>query len=888
MLAAGTRLGPYEIVSPLGAGGMGEVYRARDTRLGRDVAVKVLPPALSPSPEVRARFEREAKTVSNLNHPNICTLFDVGREGETDYLVMELIEGETLAERLAKGPLPSADTLRLGSQIADALDRAHRAGVVHRDLKPGNVMLTKAGAKLMDFGLARATGLAGPAGGSGVTMHTLTTSPTVAQPLTAEGSIVGTFQYMSPEQLEGREADARSDLWALGCVLYEMATGRRAFEGKSQASLIAAILERQPPPPSQVSPMVPPALDRIIQQCLAKDPEERLQTAHDVKLQLQWVAEGGSQAGVPAPVSARRRGRERIAWMAAGALGVVALVLGTALALRRVPEPRVVRFDVRSPAGVTAISWPRLSPDGRMLAFLGTDSAGVRRVWIRPLDAIEAHPVAEMDGTSRPFWSPDSRFLAFISEGRLRKVPVAGGPAVAICDAPGGFDGSWGSDGWILFDGAADDSIRGVPASGGRLKPFTTIDHAHGDMEHGWPFFLPDGRHFLFVAIGKGSSGTIRLGTVGSTGTKVLGQTDGRVEYTAPGYLVYVNGGTLVAQPFDARAGKTTGDPVPVGEDVTLGGDSGDFSVSNSGVLAYRSQGAQERSLLEWVSRDGRVLGQAGPPGVYEDVALSPDGSRVAVTVATEQPAARDVWIRDIARGVSSRLTFDPTDDIWPVWSPDGMRVAYCDNRDGEFRTFVKPANGVGAEDSLAHVRGAATGPTDWSAAANVIMTSRFTTGGWDIWAQPADGKGTPHAVIQTPFSERSAKLSPDGRWMAYSSNESGRNEVYVVPFPGPGGKWQVSTAGGSYPQWRGDGKELYFQAPDETIMSVGVSTGASFEVGVPAALFHIPLRESQYSGYRWCPAKDGQRFLVNTPSGAIAAGRFVVASEWTSELKQR
>ena len=886
MLAAGTRLGPYEIVAPLGAGGMGEVYRARDTRLGREVAVKVLPPALTPSPEARARFEREAKAVSSLNHPHICTLFDVGREGETDYLVMELIEGETLAERLAKGALPGADVLRLGSQIADALDRAHRAGVVHRDLKPANVMLTRSGAKLMDFGLARATGLAGP--GSGATIAALTTSPTMAQPLTAEGSLVGTFQYMSPEQLEGREADARSDLWALGCVLYEMATGRRAFEGKSQASLIAAILERQPPPPSQIAPLVAPGLDRVIQQCLAKDPEERIQTAHDVRLQVQWVAEGGSQAGVPATVSSRRRGRERAAWAAAGALAVVVLALGTALVLGRAPEPRVVRFDVRPPAAVTDISWPRLSPDGRMLAFIGTDSTGRRRLWIRPLDAVEAHPLADMAGVSRPFWSPDSRFLGFITEGKLRKVSVAGGPAVTICDAPGGYDGSWGTGGWILFDGSAADSIRGVPASGGRPKPFTRIDRAHGETQHGWPSFLPDGKHFVFVAYGGGpSGGTIRFGVVGSTASTSLGPTDGRVEYTTPGYLVYVNAGTLVAQRFDAGAGRTKGDPVPVGEDVTMGAESGDFSVSGAGVLAYRSQGAQERSLLQWMSRDGRVLGEAGAPGVYEDVALSPDGSRLAVSLVGDQPQTRDIWIRDLARGVSSRLTFDASDDIWPVWSPDGMRVAYCDNRDGEFRCFAKPANGVGAEDSLAHVRGGQDGPTDWSAAANVILTARFGADGWDIWAQSADGKGAPHPVIQTPFNERSAKLSPDGRWMAYSSNESGRSEVYVVPYPGPGGKWQVSTAGGIYPQWRGDGKELFFQAPDQTLMSDSVTTGAAFEVGVPAPLFRMRLRDSQFTGYRWAPARDGQRFLVDTPGAGASAGRFVVASEWTSELKR-
>ena len=887
ILAAGSKLGPYEIVAPLGAGGMGEVWRARDTRLGRDVAIKVLPPALAATPEVRARFEREAKTISSLNHPNICTLHDVGHEGDTDFLVMELVEGETLAMRLAHGPLPAAELLRIGVQVADALDRAHRSGVIHRDLKPGNIMLTRNGAKLLDFGLARG----GPAaGGSGLAsgVSSLSNSPTMAQPLTAEGTIVGTFQYMAPEQLEGREADARSDLWAFGAVLYEMATGRHAFEGRSQASLIAAILEKEPPPIGEVAPLSPPGLDRLVRACLAKDPDQRLQTAHDAKLQLQWVAEGGSQAGVPAPVAARRRGREALAWTVAVTAVAATLALGALLVLRRPVAPEVTRFTVGAPAGTSAISWPRVSPDGRMLVFLAADSTGVAHVWVRPLDALEAHPLAEVEGNARPFWSPDSRSLAFISEGKLRKVPVSGGPAVAVCDAPGGSDGSWGRGDVILFDGGPTDTVRAVPASGGVPRGATTLDRSLGETQTGWPFFLPDGRHFLFVSYSpREQLGAIRFGTLGSLRSKVVGHTDGRVEYAPPGYLVYPNAGTLLAQPFDSRAGRTTGDPVPVGEDVAMGDASGDFSISTRGVMAYRSEKSVQQSRLVWMGRDGRVLSDAAPPGNYNDIALSPDGHSIAFGVLSGQPSHSDIWVRDLVRGVSSRLTFDPADEVWPVWSPDGTRIAYAVNNGGTFHMMVKAANGVGTADSLAHVPGD-QGPTDWSRDGRTILSAVFGAKGWDVYSQPADPAGKPVVVVQTPFNEREGTLSPDGRWLAYTSSESGRPEVYVVPFPGPGGKWQVSTAGGNYPYWRGDGRELFFRAADQTVMTVPVTAGATFVPGTPQALFKMTVRLSQYGSRRWTVSADGQRFLANVARGDASTARFVVVTDWTAELRRR
>jgi Tol biopolymer transport system component len=765
-------------------------------------------------------------------------------------------------------------------EIADALDRAHRAGIVHRDLKPGNVMLTKGGAKLMDFGLARTTGLAAAAGED-------TESPTVSHPLTAEGTIVGTYQYMAPEQLEGREADARSDIWALGCVLYEMATGKKAFQGRSQASLISAIMSAEPSAPTTLAPLTPPALERLIQACLAKDPEERVQTAHDVKLELGWIAEGGSRAGVPAAIAARRRSRERLAWALAGAALAVAIAALGSLLLRRSEPPRVVRFDVQPPRETTRMSWPRVSPDGRTLAFLAFDSTGAQRTWIRPVDAVEAHPLEGVTGNARPFWSPDSRYLAFFAEGKLRKVPIAGGPAVSICDAPGGSDGTWGKGGWILFDGGLGDSIRGVPATGGVPRAITFIDHAHNETGHAWPFFLPDGRHFLFVASRMGGTDAIRIGTLGSRESRTVGSTENRVEYALPGYLLYVNGGTLVAQAFDARSARTTGDPVPVGENI--GGSVGDFSVSSAGVLAYRSTGSQEPARLLWVARDGHILGEAAPPGLYEDVVLSPDGTRAALSVVSGQLATRDIWVRDLVRGVNSRLTFDPGDEIAPAWSPDGNRIAFCRIRGDMTRCYVKAANGVGAEDSLAHAPGSFEAPYDWSGATNTLVIAHITPPiQWDIWVIPADGRQAPRPFLQSPFDERGGRLSPDGRWLAYASNESGHNEVYVVPYPGPGGKGQISTAGGSMPQWRADGKELFFRGADPSIMAVDVRAGTTFEVGVPKLLFKITFTEGGYSGYRWAVSRDGQRFLINTPSAAATAGRFIVVTNWTTELRRK
>ncbi len=583
-LSAGTRLGPYEIVAPIGAGGMGEVYRAKDTRLGRDVAVKVLPAAMSSSAELRQRLEREAKTISQLSHSHICTLFDVGHQDGTDYLVMEYLEGETLADRLARGAVPTDQALRIGIEILQALDAAHRQGIVHRDLKPGNVMLTKSGVKLLDFGLAK---LAAPPPESAISQATsLPTALQQSQPLTTRGTILGTFQYMAPEQLEGRDADGRSDIFAFGCVLYEMLTGRKAFSGASQASLIGSIMNSDPAPISSIQPMIPASLDRIVKGCLAKEPEHRWSTAHDVMLQLQWIAEGGSQAGVPAPVVARRKSRERLAWglMAAALVAAAVLAIGYA---RRAPKPApLVRFDIVPPPEVATMDVPRISPDGRLLAFDATDMEGKQKIWVRPLNALTAQPLMGTDGGVRPFWSPDSRYIGFMADGVLKKVDVTGGPPTKICDAAGGSDGTWSPEGVILFDGTGPDPIWKVPAAGGTRVLAVVQDPAKKETTVGWPQFLSDGRHYIYLVTGeKPEDSAYWIASIDSAEKTKLAPAQTLVQYAPPGYLLFVRDRTLVAQPFDAARRKITGEAVPLAEKIgTDNAGLARFSVSNDGV----------------------------------------------------------------------------------------------------------------------------------------------------------------------------------------------------------------------------------------------------------------------------------------------------------------
>jgi len=880
-LSPGTKLGPYEIVSPLGAGGMGEVYRARDTRLGRDVAIKVLPQHLSANAEVRARFEREAKTVSSLNHPNICTLFDVGREGETDYLVMELLDGETLAARILRGALPPSDTLRIGAQIADALDRAHRAGVIHRDLKPGNVMLTKGGVKLMDFGLARATGMTG-APGSGVTMASLSQSPTIAQPLTAEGSIVGTFQYMSPEQLEGQETDVRSDVWALGCVLYEMATGKRAFEGKSQASLIGSIMNAEPAPISQVAPMMPPALDKLVRACLTKSPDERVQTAHDVKLQLQWIAEGGSQAGIPAPVTAAPRSRAAlwVAW-AVAALAIIAGAAGVAWLWPRahMPSP-AYRFRTEAIPSMTDYMWPRVSPDGRYLVVQGADSTGKTQAWLRPLDQTVARPILGSEGLARAYWSPDSKEIAFVAGGKIQRVAVTGGTPTVVCETRGGSDLSWGAGGFILMDGRFTDSLLVVPARGGELKPASRIDRKNGEIGSAWPCFLPDGKRFLFIgnlSSTAGLTGDIRLGRVGSLDSKLLGKSDGRVEYAPGDWLLYLKGTSLVAQKIDLDKEELTGEPLTLAENVRVGGAAGHFSIATTGVLAYsRGEDLPAQSLVQ-ADRGGKQVGAVITRGFFSNPAVPADGRRVLLESRDNGAAVKQVVVRDLERGTETKLTLDQNSASMPVWSPDGRRFAcMLSDNGGKSTVLVASSDGLGERTKIPMSAVGAWMLSQWSPSLGRLMVTPPTFKG-TFAANPDSSGAALRPVVGVDQIMAQTVLSPDGKWAAYTTNEGGGPpQVYVQSLTGTPGRWQISTAFGIWPVWTKGGTEIVFES-QSGIMAVSIDAHDGFHPGTPHALFTAPRPGSPTLHYWTCTA-DGERFfLLQSPRGTASGGIEVV-----------
>jgi serine/threonine protein kinase len=872
-LTTSTRLGPYEIIAPLGAGGMGEVYRAKDTRLGREVAIKVLPAHLIENAEVRARFEREARTISSLNHPNICTLFDVGRapgeagSGDTDYLVMELVEGETLAQRIARGPLPTADLLKLATQIADALDRAHRAGIVHRDFKPGNVMITKAGAKLMDFGLARNATMPGmsPASGStGVTIAQLTQSPTLASPLTQQGALIGTFLYMAPEQLEGKEADARSDIWAFGCVLYEMATGRRAFDGKSQASLVGAVMNSEPAPLSASGASTPPGLDALIRACLAKDPDERIQTAHDIKLQLSWLAQSGSGATGPIDLPKRRRSHETIAWTVAG----LAIASAAFFAWRgglggaNDASKQQLVFTVPIPPSVTPQFMPRVSPDGKIIAFIGQDSLNRTLVWLRPLNSLVANPLPGTEGSRAPFWSPDSRYLAFVADGKLKKVAVAGGPPQVICDAPTGSDGSWGRSNVILFDGQGADPIYRVNAGGGIKAAAIPGDSV---KQVGWPAFLPDGKHFLYSGVGNTGLSKTFVGTLGSTAGKELAIEGSRIEYSPDGYVLLARDRTLLAQKFDVGGLKLVGEPFPIAENLPVGGNgAANFTVSGNGILVYRATGSTMNRLI-WLDRSGHELSEVAAAADYRAPALSPDGTKIAIRRRDGNGSNIDVWVIEPARGTTTRFTFDPGDDSNPIWSPDGSKIAWSGVRGGREAIWVKTANGAGSEETVTDA-GTNSVLLDWSHDGRYLLYSNFGSNLTDVSAFDFDTRKST-VVLASRFNEMRARLSPDGHWIAYQSDESGVFEIYVTSFPISSGKWQISTRGGGEPCWSRDGKELFYLSPDAKFMSVPVTTGAAFNPGTPQALFRVQtepgLRRNVY-----CPSPDGKKFLFLVPSG--------------------
>ena len=860
---------------------MGEVYRARDTRLDRTVAIKVLPDRLA-SPEGRQRFEREAKTISQLSHTHICALYDVGHQDGVEYLVMEYLEGETLAERLAKGPLPLDQTLRYGIEIADALDRAHRHGIVHRDLKPSNVMLTKSGVKLLDFGLAKLAAPSSPTGVAGLSM--LPTTPKGSN-LTAEGTILGTFQYMAPEQLEGKEADARTDIFAFGAVLYEMATGKKAFSGESSASLISSIMTAEPRPISDVRPMTPPALERAVKTCLAKDPEDRWQSAHDIASVLAWIAEGGSQASILVPVAARRRSRERLTWGAALLIASAgfAWMLGQLRSRSANMDP--IRLSLPAPEKTTFGLGSALSPDGRSLVFVGTRE-GKQLLWFRVLAGFEARPLPNTDGAVNPFWSPDNKSVGFFADNKLKRIEVASGAVKSLCDTStveplGG--GSWSPEGVILFATDAHGPLYRVSEAGGVPTPATEFEKAHTETAHLFPEFLPDGRHFLFfVLAGELGQDGIAVSSLDSKERKLLIPNASRAVYAPPGFLFFARGGTLAVQPFDADRLRLSGEPLPVAEKVEY-----DFSAAGNGILAYRA-GASDVRQLCWFDRSGRELAKVGKPGDYGDPSLSPDGTRLAIDVGGWTPVG-DIWLLDLARASFSRFTSHPKDDATPVWSPDGREIVFASNRNGPFDLYRKDASGAGREELLFR-SDADKFPADWSRDGKYLIyyTVDPKTKA-DLWVLPMSGERKPTPFLQTEFNEANAVFSPDGRWVAYNSDESGMPEIYVRPFPRSGGKWQISTQGGVQTAWRSDGKELYYVAPDRKIMAVEVKPGNLFSAGLPVPLFEAPIRAEGITEYRssFVVSPDGERFLVSTIAEEAARAPITVVVNWASELKR-
>ncbi len=823
---------------------------------------------------MRQRFEREARAVSSLNHPHICSLYDIGRQDGVDFLVMEYLEGETLSVRLKKGALPLDQAINYAIQIAGALDQAHRHGIVHRDLKPGNIMMMRSGAKLLDFGLAKL----GESAAAVAAGHTALPTQTA---LTREGTILGTFQYMAPEQLEGVEADARTDVFAFGATLYEMLTGRKAFEGKSQASLISAIMTAQPQPLSILQPLATPALEHVVAKCLAKEPEDRWQSARDLEVELKWIAAGGVLE--PAVPAARFRKRERIAWIVAACL-LAALIPAVAVVyLRPAPELRTVQFEVALPekAALSDISVPSVSPDGQHVA-ISVVSDGQSKIWIRALNSMTTNPLPGTEGGEWPFWSPDSRQIGFTAGSALKKIGLTGGAPQTVCNGILG-SGAWNRDGVILFWPGANAPLYKVSAMGGEPKALTKLDQSRGETGHTFPSFLPDARHFTFVSFG--SRPTMYMASLDSPDVKRIPFGNTNAVY-AGGHLLFMRGQSLMAQRFDVRKAELSGDPMLVADPVAIppGIPIGDFTASENGVLAYRP-GSAGRTQLVWFNRSGQRLKTVGEPAEYSNPALSPDQKRVAVSIRDPQTRTRDIWIIDLERGTSSRFTFDPSDESNPTWSPDGKRIAFWSNRKVHRDIYVKQADGAGEEQVVSQAS-EDNYVEDWSSDGQYL----FAGDGAEWLFSFREGKARP--IVRSQFLHDQYRFCPNGnappRWFAYESGETGALQVYVRSFAGTlsgsGGKWQISSDGGSEPYWRGDGKELFYLNGNK-LMAVEVNgDGESFRAGNPKMLFETPLLPGTLRN-RYDVSSDGKRFLINVLAERPATS-FTVVLNWPALLK--
>jgi serine/threonine protein kinase len=859
----GRRLGHYELGSMLGAGGMGHVYQAKDTRLGRTVAIKILADDFLNDSQAKLRFEREAKTIATLNHPHICVLHDIGHEDGVDFLVMEHLKGVTLAQRLKKGPLPAAEVVKIAVQIADALDKAHRQGVTHRDLKPANVMLTENGAKLLDFGLAKSEQAGAAASETSVD----------ADALTVSGVIVGTPQYMAPEQIEGKRADSRTDVFAFGCVWFEMLTGQKAFVGQTAASLMAEILRGSPP---ELPPHFSPALRRALAQCWAKDPDERWQSMGDLRREIVWIAEAAPQteakpqrsaSAIARSLKKRISRREILAWGAAGAASAAAAAVWTRPGnTPTTTEPIRARFSIPEPANLAMNFFqtpPDISPDGRMVAFFANDPRG--SIYVRTLDSYEIRALPGTDGARSVFWSPDSRSIAFFSDNKLKQSPVGGGPAQIICDA-GGLDttgGCWNESGLIVFQEGQGGMLRQVAAAGGVSRPILAPQSSDEKTSQQTPCFLPDGKTVLFTQINANpeKSGVYAV-TLGSSQPHRILPSVGVVRFVPPGYLLFARDGVLTAQAFDPTTLKVHGDTSVVANDVWGFQDVAGFGVSTTGIIVYRRVVTPTAQLI-WFDRQGRPQKRLGQPGPFIHMDLSRDERRAVLE--QYENGQGDLWILDLARETTTRLTFGG----WALnahWAPDNNEIVYAQARYGSLKFLRRDAAG-GREEELISLPMGPTQPTHWSDDGRyIIYNVSDGSGRSDMKVLPLDGDREPVAYVPTPSPVFQGCLSPDGKWMAYASSESGNQEIYVAPFPNATAKWRISTAGGMQPRWRADGKELFYLADfrDKTLMAVSMTSPD--RPAVPVTLFKTSAVNYFFGGRNdYAPSKDGQRFLVNS-----------------------
>jgi len=871
-LRVGIKFGPYEIVSSVASGGMGEVYRARDTRLGRDVAIKVLPEHLSSDPALKARFDREARLISGLNHPNICHLYDIGSQGGTDFLVMELLQGETLADRLQRGPLALEQIFEYGSQVADALDKAHKNDIVHRDLKPGNIMLTEAGAKLLDFGLAK------PALAAAATV----TAATASKPLTGEGYLLGTYQYMAPEQIEGKEADARSDIFAFGAVLYEMATGKRAFSGKSQVSVMSAILEKDPEPISNIGPVTPSAFDDLVRACLEKNPDDRYSSAHDVRVQLKRIAEAGLQARIQGPIVSRPRNREWLGW---GAAVLLILVAGgfALLNWRASNAPQQVTISYllapdKHVFGSNSVSGPNiaLAPDGRAVVYAAS-TGNAQALWVQLLDTGTPRELAGTENGNYPFWSPDNRAVAFFAEGKLKRINIRGGPVQIICDAPNGRGGSWSTNGTIVFAPELSGPLAAVSASGGVPRRVTQLDATRGENGHRWPWFLPDGKHFLFTAqSSRQENYGIFAGALDSMERKPILTVNSNGMYAPPGYLLFERDGVLMAQSFNRKQLRVEGEAHPIAEKVVFVGNYslGGFSVSESGNLVYlQGTNAAINGRATWVDRTGKALPRPTQTGTSPS--LSPDGKTLALEVG--ESSRVDVWLVDLGRNVRTRFSFTDPYNFGPIWSPDGREIAFIEPGHG---IYAKPVDNSTPERQLFPPGGGT--PLAWSSDGKYLLY-RGGPSAFDIFALPLRGEPKPfEAVKALSHSVNFADFSPDAKWLTYQTDESGTSQIYVAPFGHPGGRWQVSPEGGSQPLWRGN--EIFFFNNGRLWAADVREQGSGLQLGAPHALFDAALQA--VNERRYDVSRDGKVMVLDLRPEEQATPLNLLQN-WTAALKK-